>query len=209
MASPYNPLDKRPLAESVANALLRQGRGPLPPSATFMGAGIYAIYYEGPFEPYRALLSARKVLGETPPIYVGKAIPSGSSTGAMLDAQKIRPVLFNRLRQHAQSVAAAENLALDDFQCRYLTVDDIWIPLGENLLIERFQPLWNKRIRGFGNHTPGHGRVGQRRSTWDEVHPGRDWVRILGLLPALQSTDEIVASLVRGDDIVNEPSEDD
>ena len=34
---------------------------------------------------------------------------------------------------------AAENLDVDDFECRYLIVDDIWIPLGETLLIGRFK----------------------------------------------------------------------
>ncbi len=55
-------------------------------------------------------------------------------------------------------------------------VDDIWIPLAESLLIERFSPVWNKRIDGFGNHDPGSGRHGQQKSQWDTIHPGRPWV---------------------------------
>jgi len=28
---------------------------------------------------------------------------------------------------------------------------------------------------GFGNHDPGSGRYNQKRSVWDQVHPGRSW----------------------------------
>ena len=54
-------------------------------------------------------------------------------------------------------------------------VDDIWIPLGENILIERFKPLWNQVIDGFGNNDPGGRRATQYRSHWDVLHPGRPW----------------------------------
>ena len=52
-------------------------------------------------------------------------------------------------------------------------VDDIWIPLGENILIERFKPLWNQVIDGFGNNDPGGRRATQYRSHWDVLHPGK------------------------------------
>ena len=45
--------------------------------------------------------------------------------------------------------------------------------MGESLLIERFQPIWNVLIEGFGIHTPGKGRKKQVRSKWDTLHPGR------------------------------------
>jgi hypothetical protein len=67
------------------------------------------------------------------------------------------------------------NWGIEDFRCRYLVVDDIWIPLGESLLIETFNPLWNRVMDGFGNHDPGKGRYNQARSAWDVVHPGRQW----------------------------------
>jgi hypothetical protein len=54
-------------------------------------------------------------------------------------------------------------------------VDDIWIPLGESLLIAKFTPPWNQYLDGFGNHDPGSGRYKQQRSLWDVVHPGRPW----------------------------------
>jgi hypothetical protein len=56
-----------------------------------------------------------------------------------------------------------------------LVVDDIWIPLGETLIIQRFQPLWNQVVDGFGNHDPGSGRHAGMRPSWDELHPGRRW----------------------------------
>lgn len=84
-------------------------------------------------------------------------------------------VLFNRLREHAESINQARNLSLSDFQCRYLTVDDIWIPLAESVLIDMFAPIWNTTVAGFGNHDPGAGRYNQQRSPWDILHEGRPW----------------------------------
>jgi hypothetical protein len=81
------------------------------------------------------------------------------------------------LVQHARSVEEAENLAVADFHCRYLIVDDIWIPLGEALLIAKFDPLWNKLVDGFGNHDPGKGRHAGLRPRWDVIHPGRAWAK--------------------------------
>lgn len=83
------------------------------------------------------------------------------------------PALFKRLAEHSKSIGVTKNLRIVDFYCRYLASDDIWIPLGESLLIERFQPLWNVLIEGFGIHTPGKGRKKQVRSKWDTFHPGR------------------------------------
>jgi hypothetical protein len=100
--------------------------------------------------------------------------------------------LAARLRQHARSIQETANLALADFHYRALTVDDIWIPLGENVVIERFQPLWNRVIDGFGNKTPGRRRAGQRRSCWDALHPGREFVKRLELADYPLTVDEIM-----------------
>jgi len=62
-------------------------------------------------------------------------------------------------------------------------VEDIWIPLGENLLIAMFHPVWNRVLDGFGNHDPGERRKNQRRSPWDVLHPGRPWANKLGSNP--------------------------
>src|SRR5205823_2217690 len=49
---PYNPLDRVELGKSVERALLAQPLVPLPPTARFGGAGLYAIYYTGSFHAY-------------------------------------------------------------------------------------------------------------------------------------------------------------
>lgn len=83
--------------------------------------------------------------------------------------------MHRRLKEHAESIQATASLDVNDFVCRYLTVDDIWIPLGEALLIAKFSPLWNLTIDGFGNHDPGKGRYKGMVPRWDVLHPGRSW----------------------------------
>ena len=170
----YNPLDKLNLGKSVAEALLD---GPVHSLATidqFAGAGIYVIYYTGPFEPYE-LMAKRNAQEPTWPIYIGKAVPAGARTGRRLFSEITGRVLWNRLKEHADSIRVARNLDIDDFDCCYLTVDDLWIPLAETVLIARFRPLWNQALEGFGNHDPGAGRYGGLRPLWDALHPGRSW----------------------------------
>jgi hypothetical protein len=191
--TPFNPLDKRHLAESVADALLDRPVGPLPPKKGFTGAGIYAIYYSGEFPAYRPLSEPiRNKSGECP-IYVGKAVPPGARKGGFGLSTAPGPALYLRLREHARSIQETNSLRLEDFYCRYLIADDIWIPLGESLLIERFQPLWNVVIEGFGIHTPGAGRKKQVRSKWDTLHPGR---ALAGDLPANPQTATQLEKLV-------------
>lgn len=175
---PYNPLDKLHLAESVVKALLERPCVALPPPEAFHGAGIYALYYHGAFPLYLPIAEQNRG-GCVVPLYVGKAVPKGSRRGGFgLDAGA-GPVLYSRLREHAECIRQATNLDLDHFRCRYLVVDDIWIPLGEQLLIERYRPLWNGALDGFGNHDPGEGRYNQQRSLWDVLHPGRPWAERL------------------------------
>ena len=90
-----------------------------------------------------------------------------------------RPALYQRIRQHRDSLTAAENLAADDFYVRYLVVEPLFISLGESLLISKFMPVWNRALDGFGNHDPGAGRRQQARSPWDTLHPGRQWASLL------------------------------
>ncbi len=174
--TPYNPLDKHNLGASVAEALLGRKPHPLGGLPTFHGAGIYAIYYEGDFAPYRALSSRNIESPNDPiaPIYVGKAIPAGGRKGGQADNGRTK-ALWSRLNEHAESVAATSNLRIEHFKCRYLVVDDIWIPLGESLLIAKFTPIWNALIDGFGNHDPGKHRYNGMRPKWDVLHPGRAW----------------------------------
>lgn len=192
----YNPLDRPNLAASVAKALLERPARPLAEivSRPFMGAGIYVLYYSGPFEAY-APIAARNADGRfDAPIYIGKAVPSGSRKGAGLAPPTGGTALHGRLREHAETIAqAATTLRLDDFHCRHLVVEDIWIPLGETLLIQTYAPVWNQIVEGFGNHDPGAGRHAGKRPRWDVVHPGRAWA--LKCAERKEGVEEILAKV--------------
>lgn len=170
---PYNPLDKKNLGVSAATALLSSAVHNLPPEK-FIGAGVYAIYYRGDFEPYKKISQMNEDDFQVP-IYVGKAVPAGARKGGLGMDVDHGLALFNRLNEHYTSITDTNNLNSQDFYCRFLVVDDIWIPLTESLLIEKFKPLWNRCIDGFGNHDPGSGRYNQQRSPWDSIHEGRSW----------------------------------
>lgn len=173
---PYNPLDKAHLAESVQRRFLQGPVSSLADDAarsSARGAGVYALYYAGEFKAYEEIsLRNRQDLWALP-IYVGKAIPAGGRVGGLSQAPRAVGALRDRLRRHAQSIDQAANLKLDDFHFRSLVVDDIWIPLGENMLIESFKPLWNTALSGFGSNPTGGPRSGQAGSRWDTLHPGR------------------------------------
>lgn len=168
---PFDPLAYDNIAKSTVGALLDRPVSGLGGALPFCGAGIYAIYYSGPFEPYVRLSG---VAWEVP-IYVGKAVPPGARKGIDSRSTARSQVLYARLKQHAKSVDDADNLALEDFSCRHLVVEHVWIRLAEQVLVRRFRPLWNSVIDGFGNHPPGKGRRAMRRPRWDIVHPGRSW----------------------------------
>ena len=123
------------------------------------------------------------------PIYVGKAVPAGARKGITTESQKVTRVLYKRIQEHYKSIESTNNLNVNDFQCRYLIVDDIWIPLGESVMINKYKPLWNIIVEGFGNHDPGSGRRNQKRSAWDELHPGRSWAEKLP--PAQQTIEDL------------------
>jgi hypothetical protein len=177
---PFNPLDTRNLAIAVAKALLEKQARPLGGLPPFRGAGIYVIYYRGDCSLYRPMADENQdELYPRWPIYVGKAIPPGGRRGAFSTEATDTPALHNRLREHADSVRAADNLDVADFVCRFLIVQDLWIPLAEQLLIAHFAPLWNRLIDGFGNHDPGSGRYQGLCPRWDVLHPGRVWANRL------------------------------
>jgi len=201
---PFNPLDKRHLGESVGQAMLRQPVTPMAELARFDGAGVYAIYYSGDFPAYELIADRNRGEAFSAPIYVGKAVPKGARKGGNLESNP-GSVLHSRLMQHKRSIEEAENLSIDDFHCRFLIVDDIWIPLGESLLIAKFDPLWNKLIDGFGNHDPGKGRHAGLRPRWDVLHPGRPWA------VRCRSRDETAEQIIREarDYLRNNPPPDD
>lgn len=190
---PYNPLDKRNLGASVAAAMLASPIHSLPPEP-FIGAGVYAIYYRGDFAPYQRLTELNKDAYKVP-IYVGKAVPAGARKGGLGMNAAHGLALYNRLSEHFASISKAANLNGNDFVCRYLVVDDIWIPLAESMLIEEYRPLWNRCIDGFGNHNPGKGRYQQQKSAWDCLHQGREWADKLS--PGLVSIEDLLKKIAR------------
>lgn len=192
------------MGESVGQAMLRQPVTPLRKLVAFNGAGIYAIYYTGRFSSYEPNSKRNRSKLFSAPIYVGKAVPKGARKGGDLQASPGK-VLFDRLKQHAKSIEEASNLDIADFHCRYLIVDDIWIPLGESLLIAKFDPLWNKLIDGFGNHDPGKGRHAGLRPRWDVLHPGRPWAE--RCQPREESAEQIIREV--RDYLRNNPPPDD
>ncbi len=184
-SQPYNPLDKLNLAKSIETELLERPAITLSETDSIVGAGVYVIYYSGPFPAYALLASANVEGAIAKPIYVGKAIPKGGRKGGLSrDVSAFGKALADRLRQHASSISEASNLELADFSIRHLALDDIWIPLGENILIETFKPVWNVALDGFGNKDPGKRRATQYKSPWDVVHPGRQFAEKLANPPA-------------------------
>jgi hypothetical protein len=207
MSEVYNPLDKINLGKSVADALLERPAEPLAAVAPFDGAGIYVLYYKGPHPAYAPIAASN---AEEPrwPIYIGKAVPSGARKGASLSASTRGRSLYNRLADHRDSIIDVErgsgSLAIADFEARYLTVDDIWIPLGESLLITTFRPVWNIALDGFGNHDPGKGRYVGLRPLWDHLHQGRGWAIKCAARP--EPIDELTTRI--GDYIAAHPLDD-
>lgn len=169
--APYDPLNYANLARSCVLELLEQPIEALLLERTFNGAGVYALFYVGDFEPYRAY-RIDDVASSGRPIYVGKADPKGGRTGYEKGAVSQKRELYDRIREHGRSLNAVENLRLADFYCRYLVVEPLWIRIVERFLIEDFRPPWNGCLGGFGIHNPGGNRP-QEISWWDAMHPDR------------------------------------
>ncbi|MDR1264869.1 MAG: Eco29kI family restriction endonuclease [Propionibacteriaceae bacterium] len=171
---PFNPLAMDSLAHSIVTRMMEMDAVPLDNVPRFTGAGLYAIYYRGPFPAY-SLLAKVNAEQAAVPIYVGKAVPSGGRKGVDVAESSDTRSLADRIRQHAASVRAVGNLDIADFQARWLVVENIWIPLGESSLIRQHRPVWNAIVDGFGNHDPGKGRINGLRPRWDTLHAGRPW----------------------------------
>jgi hypothetical protein len=54
-SAPYDPLDLKTLAESMARVVLEQPVHQQAKVPAFEGAGIYVIYYTGDYEPYKSI----------------------------------------------------------------------------------------------------------------------------------------------------------
>ena len=172
----FDPLNRVNLGRSVEMALLSRPLTPLGHVGPFWGTGIYAIYFAGPssHDLYGRLARSPS------PIYVGRAVPKGARKGlAEAEESRASKTLWTRLFQHANSVDQASNLDLEDFRCRWLVADMLFVPMAERLMIQTYRPLWNVSVDGFGNHDPGGGRYEGDRSRWDTLHPGRPWAPLL------------------------------
>lgn len=160
---------------------------PLPPTAPFIGSGVYGIYYLGNHELYLKIAIINRET-QVQPIYVGKAAPPGWRTARSKDV--LMPDLSRRLREHARNIQQTSDLNLEDFWCRFMIlggVESDLIGSVEAALIRKYRPLWNTVIDGFGNHDPGAGRYNQAKSEWDVLHPGRLWAeRLTGESPNLE-----------------------
>jgi hypothetical protein len=110
MGVPYNPLDKVNLDRSVAEALLLRTVAPLQQTMNLAGAGVYAIYYTGDFEPYRPVAEKNRNGAFEQPIYAGKAAPKGARKGGLsFDASKGNALFAEKLASGgltAEAVAA-------------------------------------------------------------------------------------------------------
>jgi len=192
---PYNPLQKKNLAESIVRAILAQVPRPMSQTGDLGGAGVYIIYYTGDSPLYGPVAKKNAEGRFAQPIYIGKAIPKGGRKGGFADDDSAMhgTALRDRIGQHNASIDEANNLKVGDFSFRALVVDEIFIPLGENMLIEQFHPVWNLVIDGFGNKDPGRRRKDQYRSAWDVLHSGRKFAGKLGENPI--APDEYRAAL--------------
>lgn len=152
----------------------------LPPPESFLGTGVYALYYTGGNPLYKRYANLNR-LSYDYPIYVGKAVPKGwrqarSSDNAFNQSHE----LIGRLREHGRSITLGADLSLEDFMCRFVIFEEEgsdMISTIEAALIKRNKPLWNAAVDGFGNHDPGSGRYEQAKSDWDVIHKGRLWAK--------------------------------
>jgi hypothetical protein len=192
----YNPLEMKNLARSTALEFSEQPTHKLTELKPFEGAGVYAIYYGGGFELYKPIADANTKTEGSRAIYVGEA-GRDKRKGVTSSSNDSEKTVFARLEDHRASIQVAENLKVDDFTCRYLVIEDIFIPLCESILIENHRPLWNMKVDGFGNKHVGESRMDTQQMTkWDLLHPGRPNRATVGRKDKYKTFDD-VAQLVK------------
>ena len=171
---PYNPLDTENLGRSVAEALLGRKPTGLQDLPSFEGAGLYALYYQGGHPVYDRLAALNRSADPQAPIYVGKAVPEGARKGGVGTRKASNTALFKRLTEHAESIRVTRDLNLADFSCRFLVVEDIWIPLA-SLCSLPFSPVEPDRRRLWQSRSRKRPTGNGKRPRWDVLHPGRSW----------------------------------
>jgi hypothetical protein len=181
-SSVFDPANPEAIGRVVALALLSQPIAPLSSVPRFYGSGIYALYFKGDFDAYRA------ISGKGHPIYVGKADPSIQNARTPMEQGE---KLCGRLKEHFKSVSRADNLSADDFECRFLVVASGWQEAAERYLITLYRPVWNKETKicyGIGKHGDAATTRGNKRSPWDTMHSGRKWAgeTVMDQIPELK-----------------------
>jgi Eco29kI restriction endonuclease len=170
----------------------------LPPPTSFLGTGVYAMYYTGQIPLYKRYAELNR-LSYNYPIYIGKAVPKGWRQARFSDdTQNQSRELISRLREHSRSISLGSELSLEDFMCRFVIFEaegSDMISTIEAALIKLNKPLWNMIVDGFGNHDPGSGRYEQARSDWDVIHEGRLWANKCNGIHAEKSV--IIANILQ------------
>ncbi|MFZ4695986.1 MAG: Eco29kI family restriction endonuclease [Verrucomicrobiia bacterium] len=189
----FDPSDPKVIGELIARTLLIQPKRPLSGTGErrFYGSGVYAIYYRGDFHCYAP------ISGTENPIYVGKADPRSMHARTV---EEQGTGLWTRLNDHKRSIGTAENLRLEDFDCRYLVVKSAWEETAENHLITYFKPVWNNEMEvcyGFGKHGDSGETRRNQRSPWDTLHSGRSWASAEKNVPNARSSREIAADIAK------------
>lgn len=183
----FDPYLPENMGRLVGRTMLEQAAHSLEGLPRFYGAGVYALFYSGPFDAYAPIAGVRT------PIYVGKADPE-DPLARIPSQQGTR--LHARLKDHARSIGRTENLPLTDFTCRYLVIRSGLQAAAEGFLLRHFRPVWNESImNGFGKHGDSPSTRRNTRAEWDTLHPGRRWATSEGNIPNTLSVDEIKAAI--------------
>lgn len=187
---PFDPLAVENVGVVLAVELLSQPLHHLPPEKAFAGAGVYALYYNGPHDAYRSLVKLNGGKWRYP-VYIGQAMRENAKQG-FSPRPTTRQRIFSRLKNHADSIKQIQNLSVNDFRCRYLVVNDAYIGLAEAVLITTFRPVWNGM--GLGSKVVGGPRMSGEVSLWDSIHPGRGG-RPAGAHRALEAAEKMAESV--------------
>lgn len=92
----------------------------LPPPETFLGTGVYALYYTGTNHLYKKYAEINR-LAYGYPIYVGKAVPKGWRQARVSDSTETQSrELYTRLKEHSRNISNASDLLLKEFSCRFV-----------------------------------------------------------------------------------------
>lgn len=170
---PFDPLALENIGVTLALELLEKPKLTLPLAEKFGGSGVYMLYYHGDLPAYASLVDLNKgsERGWEVPVYVGRALRANAKQGFTTRLETGR-TLYNRIMAHVKSIGEASNLAISDFSCRHLVLNDAYIPLAESVLITTFRPPWNGM--GLGSNRTGKPRMEGKASLWDSLHPGRE-----------------------------------